>query len=385
MPADECVRATLEAVLDAMPSGVMIVEGPDGRVRYANRQAAAIFRTTPKELHHPSTYRQHRAYRLDGTLVATEDLPLVRALTLGDVATGVELGYDSAKGTRAFFRINAAPICDHGGRIVAAVCGFEDITAEIESARQREQSERFRELFLAMLGHDLRSPLSAIAFGARLLAQRGALGPEDARVVARIVAASDRMRCMIEQILDLARCRSQSGIPILPRPTNLHELVTRIVDELEPACGGRALRVRLEGDPHGVWDPDRLGQVVSNLVGNALEHTASDAAVEIRVERASGAARVTVHNTGAPIPGDVLPTLFDPFRSRAEQRSGTGASGKGRRGLGLGLYIARQIVAAHGGAIEVASEDGAGTTFTVTLPPVAPVAVSPVRSRANDA
>jgi signal transduction histidine kinase len=365
MTADEHARATLEAVLDAMPSGVLIAEAPSGRLLYANRQAEEIFRTTPKELHDPATYRLHPAWRLSGAPLEPEELPLVRALTHGEVSTGVELAFDSAAGTRVYFRINAAPVRSPRGDVIAAVCGFDDITREIEAARQREQGDRFRELFLAMLGHDLRSPLSAIAFGARVLLQRGALGAEDARVVARISAASERMRRMIDQILDLTRSRFSGGIPIEPRRMNLHDLVRRIVDELEAAHPGRTVRLDQRGEPHGVWDPDRLGQVVSNLVGNALEHTAPDAKVDVTVERVGPRVRLVVHNDGEPIAREILPTLFDPFRPSREARTGA------PRGLGLGLYIAREVVLAHGGEIDVSSEADNGTTVTVTLPATA--------------
>jgi signal transduction histidine kinase len=363
MGTDEHVRATLEAVLDAMPSGFIIVEAPSGEVSYVNHKAEEIFATTPRGLHDPATYREHPAFRLDGTRVPSAELPLVRALSQGEVSVGVELAFDSEQGTRVYYRCNAAPVRSAAGEIVAAVCGFEDITLQIEAQRQREQAERFRELFVGMLGHDLRNPLAAITFGAKILAQRGTLGPEDARVVARIAAAGERMRRMIDQILDLTRIRLRGGIPISPRRMNLHDLVRRIVDELEPAHPGRTLRVRLSDDPAGFWDPDRLGQVVSNLLGNALEHTARDAAVDVIVDRTGPTAHLVVHNTGAPIAADLLPVIFDPFRSSRGARS-DGAP----RGLGLGLYIAREIVRSHGGRLDVVSTESEGTTFTVTLP-----------------
>ena len=282
---------------------------------------------------------------------------------------GVELAFDSEGGARVYYRCNAAPVRAPSGEVVAAVCGFEDITHPIEAQRLREQSERFRELFVGMLGHDLRNPLSAITFGVKILAERGALGAEDARVVARIAAAAERMRRMIDQILDLTRIRLRGGIPIAPRRMNLHELVRRIVDELEPAHPGRRLRLETRGDPDGTWDPDRLGQVVSNLIGNALEHTGPDAVVDVIVDRTGDVARLAVHNTGAPIAADLLPVIFDPFRSsRGAYEDGA------PRGLGLGLYIAREIVRSHGGRLEVASSAGEGTTFTVTLPACAAAA-----------
>jgi signal transduction histidine kinase len=366
MRTDDHVRATLEAVLDAMPSGIIIVNAPTGDVAYVNHRAGEIFRTTPPELQDPTTYRDNPAFRIDGSPVPVEELPLVRALCQGEVAEGVELAFDNASGVRTYYRCNAAPVRAGGGEIVAAVCAFEDITPRIEAERQREQAERFRELFVGMLGHDLRNPLSAITFGARLLAERAALGPEEARVLARVAAAGERMRRMIDQILDLTRIRVRGNIPLCPRPMSLTDLVRRIVDELAPAHPGRTVRLHEDGDAEGTWDPDRLGQVVSNLVGNALEHTPPEVAVDVAVERLCDGARLAVHNSGAPIASDLLPVIFDPFRPRRDAGDRPGSAAP--RGLGLGLYIAREIVVAHGGRLDVTSAAEIGTTFTVTLP-----------------
>jgi PAS domain S-box-containing protein len=250
----------------------------------------------------------------------------------------------------------AAPVVGRDGRITEWIGATTDIT-------ERKEEEHLRELYVGMLGHDLRNPLASIVTSASLLTRHGSLSPEDACLVERIARAGERMRRMIDQILDLTRSRLGGGIPVVPRPAELHDLVRRIVAELEAAYPGRTIRLETNGAPQWQCDADRLGQVISNLVGNALENTGTDDPVDVSVTQPDAEVRIAVHNGGPPIPDDLLAVLFDPFRSRALPRERRSSGG-----LGLGLYISQQIVASHGGRIEVASSAEAGTTFTVVLP-----------------
>ncbi len=226
----------------------------------------------------------------------------------------------------------------------------------LEKALREETT--FQQQFIGILGHDLRNPLMAIAMSASQL--RGLSGKEST-IVTRIASSAARMSRMIDQLLDLTRARMGDSLPVQPRPgINLSDVVTSVVDELQTAHPEAHLKVELENDVQGNWDPDRISQVISNLVGNAILH--GDGIVAVRVRRSNGSATLEVHNGGAPIPVEVLPRIFEPFR-RAARDGGTDA-----HGLGLGLFIAEQIVTAHGGSIEVRSRDGEGTLFAVGLP-----------------
>ncbi|NVB84994.1 MAG: PAS domain-containing protein [Kofleriaceae bacterium] len=217
-----------------------------------------------------------------------------------------------------------------------------------------------RELFMAVLAHDLRNPLNAIQLGASALAGRQDQADAVSRVAQRIVSSAERMGKLIEQVLDLTRARAMGGIPVERRPMQLAPLVEAVVDEVRAAHPTRAIDVVVRGDCSGTWDPDRLAQAVSNLVGNAVTH--GTAGTPVRVELVGGTdVELSVHNESAPIAPETLATLFDPFR-RGERSSQAAP-----RGLGLGLYITDQIVQAHGGSI-VAESDAAGTRFRVTLP-----------------
>lgn len=230
-----------------------------------------------------------------------------------------------------------------------------------EAARERlAETLRLNELFVAVLGHDLRTPLSAISLGAAILLKRSALRPEDAKAVGRIASSADRIARMIGQVLDLTRSRMGGGIPVRPERLDLHELARKVVDELKLAHPESSFHLKLEGDGFGEWDPDRLAQALSNLGGNAVQHGAR-APVALAVSGTPDTISISVHNSGPSIPDESLENIFDAFR--AGTRSPASSTG-----LGLGLYITREIVRAHGGSIVVRSTETAGTTFTVLLP-----------------
>jgi signal transduction histidine kinase len=165
---------------------------------------------------------------------------------------------------------------------------------------------------------------------------------------------------MIEDLFDLARVRLGEGIPLERGTVDLAALVGAVVGECQAAAPERSILRHEEGPTEGNWDSARLEQIVSNLVGNAIRHGAPDSPIEISIVGAEDQVSFSVHNGGAIAP-DVLTTLFDPFQSGQRPRAR-------REGLGLGLFIVQQLVAAHGGEVEVESTEADGTTFRVRLP-----------------
>lgn len=253
--------------------------------------------------------------------------------------------------------LTVSPVRDPHGRIVGAAKIVRDVTADREAMRERE---RTRDLFLGMLSHDLRTPLNAIAISAETLRRR--VAESDRAVVARISNGVERMSRMIGQLLDVTRSRLGGGIPIRLEAADLASVCRATADEFEAVHPGR-IHVLLEGELLGRWDADRLHEVVSNLLSNALLYGATDHPVTLSA-RGDGPSSVVVDvmNRGPEVPASLLPLLFDPFRR------GPGEERRSGEGLGLGLYIAREIVRAHHGEITVRSSAAEGTTFTVTLP-----------------
>lgn len=252
--------------------------------------------------------------------------------------------------------------------LVRATIRAQDLAIEADAAKDSAQeSERellavaeFREMFIGIVGHDLRTPLSSIVMAAALLLRRGHLDEQDAKTTSRIIRSSQRMTQMIAQLLDLTRARLGGGLPIDPKPIDLREVCQNVVEEFEAP-----ITLVVEGDMTGSWDEERLAEVLSNLAGNAIEYAAPETVVVIKVYAEGSEVVVEVINQGEPIPADVLPFIFEPFR-RAEQRkkSPTGS-------LGLGLYIADQIVLSHGGTLAARSADGT-TSFVMRLPRLVP-------------
>jgi two-component system sensor histidine kinase/response regulator len=232
----------------------------------------------------------------------------------------------------------------------------EQLTAQLQESTE---TLRMNEMFMAILSHDLRNPLNAILTGAELLL-RTTHEESSRKVASRVRSSGKRMSGMIEDMLDLARARLGNGISLGVQPLDLSELVQRVVLELQAAFPGSALEVSEAGDLRGAWDPSRLAQVVSNLVGNALEHGEGSGPIEIRLDGTEpDEVRLSVSNAGG-MPASVRGRLFDPFRGRD-------ANGSPERGLGLGLYIVQQVALSHGGSVEVQSEESR-TTFFVHLP-----------------
>ena len=230
--------------------------------------------------------------------------------------------------------------------------------------------------FVAILGHDLRNPLNAVLMAARRLKQAD-LADRWARSVEYVISGAKRMTRLVDQLLDLARARQAGGIPVKARPgTELGEIVRLAVDELRTANPRADIAVYSDEPIHGAWDPDRLAQVVSNLVGNAIAH--GWGRVDVRVRRVASDAVLEVRNDGPSIPADALSRIFEAFH-RLSDGDAVGRPG----GLGLGLFIAERIVAAHGGRIDVRSSDADGTTFAVTLPAATPRALAARESVAD--
>jgi sigma-B regulation protein RsbU (phosphoserine phosphatase) len=285
------------------------------------------------------------------------ELPLVRALREGITTDQVELRIVRGDGTPGWAMASAAPLRDGDGRVTAAVVAFMDIT-DLKNAEGRLlQDAAFRERFVGMLGHDLRSPLSAITVGAQVLLRRADLPANAAGVVARISSSADRMGRMIRDILDFTRGRLSGGIPVQPAPADLHAICQEVVAEVQASHPDRKVVVETGGDVCGVWDRDRLAQVVSNLVSNAVTHGAPDSPIRVASCAAGDEVLFEVTNRGNIIPDELKPHLFDPFRKAASPS-----------GLGLGLYIVQEIVRAHHGSVAVSSTEELGTTFLVRLP-----------------
>lgn len=254
----------------------------------------------------------------------------------------------------------------HEVEVVQALANhLASAASRFEAVAKLEETIRYNELFAAALAHDLRNPLGAMMNAAQLVMMRreGRGGEDDreSKPLSRILSSGERMTTMIDQLLDFTRARSGGGVEVDPHEANLAELCAQAVSELELAHPEWKVRREVIGDQRGSWDSGRLLQVFSNLVANAGQHGSAEAGISLKLDgSARDQVKVEVHNEGT-IPESLLPHLFDPFRGTRHRRDQS-------RGLGLGLFIVREIVRAHGGTVDVSSSEAGGTTFSFRLP-----------------
>ena len=266
--------------------------------------------------------------------------------------------------------LDPKPIRLSGSPVLPTLQLFAELVAtQIEMEEQLDTSElalddakevgALRDQFIAVLGHDLRNPIAAITAGLGMLARH----PQDeasAEILRQMEESCRRMSALVSDILDFARGRLGGGIPIdRHAAVALPEALRQVVEELRGVHAGRLIEVAFDLRAPVICDPQRIGQLLSNLLANALTHGASDQPVRVVARSNAEGFHLSVSNGGPPIPPGTLARLFRPFAR--------GGSGTVQEGLGLGLYIASEIARAHGGVLVVSSTDEA-TTFTFELP-----------------
>ncbi|WP_085711195.1 MULTISPECIES: sensor histidine kinase KdpD [unclassified Pseudomonas] len=231
------------------------------------------------------------------------------------------------------------------------------------TAAYAEQVNRSRDIFLAILGHDLRAPLQAVSMSTELLMRKTTLEGDALTCALNIKHGARHMAAMVSDLLELVRSRLGKSLPIEPAPMDLADTVRAAIAE---ACAGNPEcdpTLKIDGDTRGVWDAGRLDQLLQNLIGNALQHGSNPQEVIVTLRGENDAVHLSVHNYGEPIPDEAIGTIFDPLVRSADEELGQPSTS-----LGLGLFIVKEVVTAHGGTIEVSSSETEGTLFSVMLP-----------------
>ena len=253
----------------------------------------------------------------------------------------------------AFFAPDGTPT-----RFIGTV--FDITDRKLYADELRRQAE-FEQQLIGIVSHDLRNPIGAILMATQVLEARGTLDEAQAQVVRRIRSSGERASRLVRDLLDFTQARLGGGIPIDPTDTDLARPARQIVEEVQASNPDRDVSLEIQGDCRACLDTDRMAQVLTNLLGNALQYSPPGTPVQLRVAALDGHLRLHVHNQGPPYIGaELAARLFEPLRR--------GTAGGRTGSVGLGLYIVKSIITAHSGTIEVDSREGAGTTFTVTLP-----------------
>jgi PAS domain S-box-containing protein len=289
--------------------------------------------------------------------VPPEQAERIDALKRELIATGEGFRVEVQPKPDVHLVVQYEPLRDTTGAIAGFVGAAIDVTDERQAQKELAEGLAFHEQMMGVLGHDLRNPLGAVRGLSQLWARHPELPDKGREALERIDQAARRMSEMIDTLLAFTHSRFHGSLPVERQPADLAEVTRTVVEELRVAHPARDIRLRSPERLPGEWDPARMAQVVSNLVGNALTHGAPDSPVEISLANGDGVV-LSVANRGEPIPQELRARMFEPFR-----RGENGHHGR-PRGLGLGLYIAREIVTAHGGSIGVES-GGDATVFRV--------------------
>jgi PAS domain S-box-containing protein len=351
--------AQLDALFQAAPVGVGFI---DRSLRFLRvNEPLARMSGVPVETHRGRTVGE-----VLGRVGEELEPVLRRVLESGRPVLDRVLTVPGGGGAPRHFLMHSFAVAPPNRPAIGVGAVVVDITAMKRAEATLAQAVEFRERFMGILGHDLRNPLTAIAFSARTLLRDETLGERPRAVAGRIAASAARMGRMIEEMLDLTRIRLGGGLPTKAVAMDLFELGRSIVGELQAAHPDAEIRLELLGDGRGEWDPGRLGQLLSNLVTNALQHGAPATPARVTIDgRRAEEVSVAVHNEGELLRPELRADIFEPFRR------GEGAP-RTATGLGLGLHIVQQIARAHGGTVEAESAPGRGTTFRAELPRHAP-------------
>lgn len=366
--------ALLEGFFACAPVGLQIYRR-DGHCLVVNKAFRELFGSVPPPDYNIFQDEVARARGID---------TLIRRAFAGETVATPAVWYDPRdlqhvkveQGNRVGIAATFFPVFDRSGAVSHVAISFRNMTAELAAKEQleaerdllraalneRDRTAEFREHVLGIIGHDLRSPLTAILASAALLLKPEL--PERMRTpVMRIVNSGERMRRMIADLLDFTRTRLGGGLILDRAEVDAAILCRNVVDELRAGRPNRVIAVETGGETTFACDPDRVSQIITNLVENALRYGPEDRPVSVEVRGADGVITIAVHNFGPPIPPEDRERIFEAYsRARRPHDTTTGA------GLGLGLYIVRAIAVAHGGTVEVESEADAGTTFRVRLP-----------------
>jgi PAS domain S-box-containing protein len=334
----------LGKLLEQAPVGIALHD-ETGKLVLANARLDALVGGRPEGV------AGYRLQTLSGDALPPDRNPLARALQ-GDAVERTDYVVLAPNGTPRRLRLSAFPVGGEPTKAGGVVITVSDA---------EEGGDALQKDVLGIVGHDLRNPLSAIRMTAQLLARPTPVADERRRELAeRILSSSKRMDNIVGALLDYARAKIGAALQLGRGPVDLEALVRRLAGEQEATAQGRSIGVEVRGDAQGSWDAARLEQVVQNLLANAVVHGEPGTPISVVVDgTAPDRVELSVHNQGPPIPPELQVVIFEPFKTGRPS---------GRRGLGLGLYIAKHLVEAHGGTLSVRSADADGTRFSVALP-----------------
>jgi signal transduction histidine kinase/DNA-binding response OmpR family regulator len=364
-------RARFEEVLSRLPSGVIMAEAPSGKIVLGNQQAETILRHPVYYSPNIEAYTEWVGWHMDGRPVEPDEWPLARAIR-GE-SWSEDFKYQCGDNTISFIRIHGAPIRNRAGQVVAGVISFNDITEQKELERQQE-------VFISMATHELKTPLTALQGNVQLaqrrlqraLAEPDALSPDLKKLLEEVLLMLNRgeqqlriQNRLINDLLDTSRIQTDA-FELQRGRHNLVKLVEETVHDFQAGQPQRKLVLeRLATDTMPVEiDPDRIRQVLSNYLANALKYSPAATPIHVGFSCNEHQARVWVQDSGPGLSAEAQRHIWQRFYQVPDIQVQNGS----HISLGLGLYICQKLISKHGGQVGVESEQGHGSTFWFTLP-----------------
>jgi phosphoserine phosphatase RsbU/P len=358
MEAERATRTQLQTIVEQLPISIFVAD-PEGQLTHINQSALELVPGFARA-RTVDDLRAHAALKdADGNPVDADQFPLARAMR-GEIVRGVELAIEPVGEPKRYVRASAVPLRDARGHIVSGVVAFDDVTEERVAAAERARTAEFQQYVLGIVSHDLRTPIQTVQMGIDGIKLHAGENEKIHKLADLMGSTTRRMKAIIDQLLDVTRARLGGGIPVTPADTDLEGVVSSVIEELSLAYPTTHIEPKLT-HVRGSWDPDRIAQVVSNLVNNAIQHGPPSSPVWVETEREGDDALLRVRNknqSGIALTEEQMAKFFSPFRT---SRRTKGA------GLGLGLYITSEILRAHHGALSIESDPNM-TTFVVRLP-----------------
>ncbi len=359
---DERARTlTLLDTLATHAAEALFLMDEQGRTTFMNPAAERMFGWSRAEMQGEVLHSVVHYKRPDGAAFPIEECVIGRVMSRGEPVLGHEDDFVHKDGHFIPVSCSNAPVITQG-RITGAVLVVRDLTEQRRAEKESAQRAEFEQQLIGIVSHDLRNPISAMIMSAQALMKREGTPPTTLKGLARILSSGERAIRLIRDLLDFTQAQLGTGISIQRQPSSLHEVTRQTVEEVRLVHPEREVQLHTSGDGRGEWDPGRLAQIITNLLSNAVAYSPEGTIVRVLSRGEDSTVSLEVHNEGEPIPADLLPVLFEPYRRGREVRNT--ASGN----IGLGLFIVHQLVHAHGGTIAVRSTAAEGTTFTVRLP-----------------
>ena len=352
----------LTTIVEHMPDPVVLLDA-QGRIKQMNRAALALTSATDGQLDRFGNPLLFDLRRPTGEVLAPAESPFVRALVHREFMFGEELVVKT-EGRDVPVLVNAAPVYDPQGAAVGAAIGFQDI-------RALKEIDRLREEWTSVVAHDLRQPVTIIRMTAQLLEHMCAGMPEAHAQLDRVLRAWDQLNRMIADLLDMSRIEAKR-MTLARMPCDLVQLIRAVVHDLAAITAPHPVKVYAPRHEIAMTvDGGRMTQVLGNLLSNATKYSFPDSDIIVDVREREDGAEITVTNHGKGIPADELGQIFNRFARSSTSRQSNIA------GLGLGLFISKGLVEAHGGRIWAESRPDEATTFHVFLPALASARESP--------